>query len=65
MGGEFGDLPIGADPAGVEQTALAATGKTREEREAETAALIARANDPDDPYDGHHGRDRTIVGEPS
>lgn len=28
-------------------------------REAEVAALIARANDPDDEYDGHHGTDRT------
>jgi hypothetical protein len=28
-------------------------------REAEVAALIAKANDPDDPYDGHHGTDRS------
>lgn len=32
---------------------------TVEEREAEVAALIARAQDPDDPYDGHHGTDRS------
>lgn len=32
---------------------------TREEREAEVAALIARAQDPDDEYDGHHGTDRS------
>lgn len=29
------------------------------QREAEVAALIARANDPADPYDGHHGTDRS------
>lgn len=28
-------------------------------REAEVAELIAKANDPDDPYDGHHGTDRS------
>ena len=28
-------------------------------REAEVAVLIAKANDPADPYDGHHGTDRT------
>lgn len=28
-------------------------------REAEVAALIARALDPTDPYDGHHGNDRS------
>lgn len=33
--------------------------KTFEEREAEVAALIARAQNPDDPYDGHHGTDRS------
>jgi hypothetical protein len=33
--------------------------KTQEEREAEVDALIARAKDPDDPYDGHHGTDRS------
>lgn len=32
---------------------------TREEREAEVAALIARAQDPDDEYDSHHGTDRS------
>jgi len=32
---------------------------TVEEREAEVAALIARAQDPDDTYDGHHGTDRS------
>lgn len=30
---------------------------TEAEREAEVAALIARAEDPDDEYDGHHGND--------
>jgi hypothetical protein len=30
-----------------------------ESREAEVAALIARALDPEDPYDGHHGNDRS------
>lgn len=29
-------------------------------REAIVEALIARANDPDDEYDGHHGTDRSI-----
>lgn len=29
-----------------------------QEREAEVEALIARANDPEDDYDGHHGTDR-------
>lgn len=33
--------------------------KTQAEREAEVAALIARALDPDDSYDGHHGNDRS------
>jgi hypothetical protein len=28
-------------------------------REAEVEALIARALDPADPYDGHHGNDRS------
>ena len=28
-------------------------------RQAETDALIARALDPDDEYDGHHGTDRS------
>lgn len=32
---------------------------TEAEREAEVAALIAKALDPNDPYDGHHGNDRT------
>lgn len=32
---------------------------TREEREAEVAALMARAQDPNDPYDAHHGTDRS------
>ena len=31
----------------------------RAEREAVVAALIARAKDPSDPYDGHHGTDRS------
>jgi hypothetical protein len=35
------------------------TGKTMAERQAEVDALIARALDPADPYDGHHGRDRS------
>ena len=33
--------------------------KSQAEREAEVEALIARATDPDDSYDGHHGNDRT------
>ena len=33
--------------------------KTQAEREAEVDALIARAQDPEDEYDGHHGHDRT------
>jgi hypothetical protein len=32
---------------------------TQAEREAEVAALIARALDPEDSYDGHHGTDRS------
>lgn len=32
---------------------------TSEQREAEVAALMARAIDPEDPYDGHHGTDRS------
>lgn len=32
---------------------------TREEREAEVAELMRRAQDPADPYDGHHGTDRS------
>lgn len=32
---------------------------TQEEREAEIAALINRALDENDPYDGHHGNDRS------
>lgn len=31
---------------------------TEAQREAECEALICRANDPDDEYDGHHGTDR-------
>jgi len=31
----------------------------RAEREAEIAALMRRALDTSDPYDGHHGNDRT------
>lgn len=31
----------------------------QQEREAEVAALCARAQDPADPYDGHHGTDRS------
>ena len=33
--------------------------KTQEEREAEVAALIERALDENDPYDAHHGTDRS------
>lgn len=33
--------------------------RARELREAEVDALIARAQDPLDPYDGHHGNDRS------
>lgn len=32
---------------------------SREQRERETAALMARAQDPNDSYDGHHGNDRS------
>ncbi len=32
---------------------------TQQEREAEVAALIERAIDPADPYDAHHGTDRS------
>ncbi len=32
---------------------------TQAEREAEVAALMQRALDPTDPYDGHHGNDRS------
>jgi hypothetical protein len=32
---------------------------TLEEREAEVAELMRRAQDPEDPYDGHHGTDRS------
>lgn len=32
---------------------------TRAEREAEVEALIAKAKDPNDPYDAHHGTDRS------
>lgn len=35
---------------------------TQEEREAEVAALIERALDPEDSYDGHHGNDRSEKG---
>lgn len=31
---------------------------TQAEREAEVEELIRRAQDPNDPYDGHHGNDR-------
>lgn len=31
---------------------------TETEREAEVESLINQANDPTDPYDGHHGTDR-------
>lgn len=34
-------------------------GSTQQEREAEVAALIVRALDPADPYDAHHGTDRS------
>lgn len=33
--------------------------KTIDEREAEVDALMARAQDPADEYDGHHGSDRS------
>jgi len=33
--------------------------KTEADREAEVGALIARAIDPSDVYDGHHGTDRS------
>ena len=32
---------------------------TMEERELEVAELMRRAQDPADPYDGHHGTDRS------
>ncbi len=32
---------------------------TQQEREAEVAALIAALKNPDDPYDSHHGNDRS------
>lgn len=32
---------------------------TVEEREAEVDVLMHRAKDPNDPYDGHHGTDRS------
>lgn len=32
---------------------------TQADREAEVAALMQRAVDPADPYDGHHGTDRS------
>lgn len=38
---------------------MAQTNTERGEREAEVAALIERAKDPNDPYDGHHGTDRS------
>lgn len=33
--------------------------KAREEREAEVQALMARLLDENDPYDAHHGTDRS------
>lgn len=33
--------------------------KTQAERETEVVILIARALDPEDSYDGHHGNDRS------
>lgn len=43
-----------------EETAIYAwPSDTQEQREAQVAALIALANDPAHPYDGHHGHDRT------
>jgi hypothetical protein len=33
---------------------------TEEDRQKQVDLLIARAQDPDDPYDGHHGHDRTV-----
>lgn len=35
------------------------SSKTQAQREAEVAELMRRAQDPDDPYDGHHGTDRS------
>lgn len=32
---------------------------TEEERQKQVDLLIARALDPNDPYSGHHGHDRT------
>lgn len=52
---------IDAPEVEVELAAVLRSGKTREEREAETAALLERANDPSDDYDGHHGDDRTQI----
>lgn len=37
--------------------AFAISGKTLRQREAETAALLERAADPKDPYNGYHGDD--------
>lgn len=37
----------------------AALAAARAARETETSTLIARAVDPNDPYDGHHGNDRS------
>ena len=36
-----------------------AHGSEQEDREAEVEYLMQRAQDPDDPYDGHHGNDRS------
>jgi hypothetical protein len=35
--------------------------KTEAEREVEVVELIKRAQDPDDPYTGHHGDDTTAA----
>lgn len=35
--------------------------ETIEDRQKQVDALIALANDPTHPYDGHHGQDRTVA----
>lgn len=43
----------------LEQQIQAMPSGTPEDRQKQVDMLIARALDPDDPYDGHHGHDRT------
>lgn len=50
---------VGASDIDRETEAAIRSGLTQAQREAEIERLIARANDPDDPYDGHHGQDRS------